>query len=188
MKFVIDIPDNILNSSGIYKISNNKNDMLYIGRTKNFKKRAYRHKESFNNGLCNSKIRSFIEQNSDVVFSFFPILETNDIKSEEEKYIEKYNACEKGFNILKNDEEFTEFLRNNKHKFKHIKPKKTIYVTEQEKLLLEKGYIRDKKTNKLNYNPNKAKSILKKCGIISPKVIKKTKIRDILDFSDLVRK
>lgn len=192
MKFIIDIPDNLLNSSGIYKIINDKNGMLYIGRTNNFKRRAYQHKYNFNNGNCNGKIIAFIEQNEDAVFRFLPVLETDNIEKEEEKYIEKYNASENGFNVVKNDKELKEYLKNNKNKIKltRHKPKKILQITEQEKLLLEKGYIRNLKTNKLEYNPNKAQSILIKNRIKITKFLKKKRTRNdvALDFSDLVRK
>ena len=188
MKFVIDIPRNLINSSGIYKISNNLNDMVYIGRTIKFRKRAYQHKASFNDGSCNNKILKFIRNNDDVVFTFSPLLETENIKNEEEKYIKKYKACEKGFNVVKNDEELGKYLKENKNKIKFIKTKKKIYMSEKDKISLEKGYIRNNKDNKLMYNPRKARSILKKSNIIIlEEKSKKRKRENIVDFSFLVK-
>lgn len=188
MKFVIDIPDNLVNSSGIYKIINNKNDMVYIGRTVKFKKRANQHKASFKNGSCNNKLLKFIQANSDVIFTFLPILETKNIIDEEERYIEKYKACENGFNIIKNDKELIEYLKERKYKAKFKEKKKIVYMSEKDKLSLEKGYIRNHKDGKLIYNPNRAKRIIRKSDIrIIEEKHKKKDRGNIIDFSFLVK-
>lgn len=146
---------------GIYSITNNIDDRIYIGRTKNFYERAYKHRENYLKGLGNSKVRAFIKEHPDARFEFKVILETDDIKAKEEEYITKYKTVEHGFNIVHNDDEIKEiFIKNRKaHKFFPKKPKKHYFVSEFEYLGLKKGYIREKGV--LLYRPQKAKQILK---------------------------
>lgn len=80
MKFLIDIPELFITSAGIYKISNNKDKRVYIGRTKNLINRAEEHKYAYKHRKCNYKVRDFIEKHPDAVFTFSVILFTNDIK------------------------------------------------------------------------------------------------------------
>lgn len=173
MKFLIDIPELFITSAGIYKISNNKDKRVYIGRTKNLKNRAEEHKYAYKHRKCNYKVRDFIENHPDAVFTFSVILFTNDIKKEEESAIKKYNSVDNGFNILHNDNEFTtkkwSITKNNKRKNIVIKK-----LTEKEKLLLQRGYIRKK--DKLIYSPSLSKAILEESIQVIPKENKKKKI------------
>lgn len=156
---------------GIYAIANSVDERVYIGRTRNFKRRAYQHKESFLNGECNKKIKDFIRENPDVSFEFYVVLETDELKEREEEYIARYNAVESGFNVIHCDEEIKDiFDYNRKVKFKH-KTHKPHKISNFEYLGLQKGYLR--KDGVLIYNPSKARSILKNCIIVEEE--KKTK-------------
>lgn len=108
MRFIIDIPELFSHASGIYKIKNNKDSQVYIGRTKDFINRAKKHKYSFENGLCNTKIRKFLKENPKAIFTFEIIDFTDNIKEKEEEKIALYEAADKGFNVLHCDEEFKE--------------------------------------------------------------------------------
>lgn len=153
MKFIIDIPDLFMHCSGIYKISNNKNNKLYIGRTKNFINRAKSHQFNFFNNRANEKICAFIQENNDVIFKFEIIKFTDDLKKEEEKAIKENKSVENGYNILHNDEEFiaTMFPRKKRNLDKYLLDNLGIES-------LKKGYIR-KKDDSFIYSPQKAKSI-----------------------------
>lgn len=105
MKFIIDIPDGYI-GGGIYRIRNDIDSRIYVGRTKDFIKRGKQHRRSFKGGLCNKKLRIFIEEHPEVVFIFEVMEETEDLKSREEELIAENDAVDNGFNILRNDEEF----------------------------------------------------------------------------------
>ena len=180
VEFIINIKP--FQKRGVYSISNNIDDRVYIGRTNNFYRRAYQHREKILKGGGNSKIKAFIEENPDACFIFNVILQTDDIKSKEEEFIKKYKAVECGFNIVHNDEEIKElFIKNQNVKRVFPKKKEKHYlVSEFEHLGLERGYIRKK--GALFYNPRKARQILENCTIkeekkkiIKPKQKIKTK-------------
>lgn len=193
MKFIIDIPELFQNMSGIYKIENNINDQIYIGRAKNLKNRAEDHKENYKYRNCNSKVNKFIEDYPNAIFKLSVVLFTDNIKEEEERIIRKYNAVEEGFNILHNDEEFLQ------HKIKYVRKKKKRKIpsykkhSEQELELLKRGYLR--KDDKLEYSPIIARQIINQILEIknsNKENIKIPKRRDRnwkpMDFSDLCRR
>lgn len=102
-----DVPDELKHSSGIYEISNNVNNKVYVGRTKDFKKRYLHHKYSFI--YLNGKIKRFIDLNPDACFTFRVLEVTNNLKRAEEYWIRKLNSVERGFNKFHSDEEFMTF-------------------------------------------------------------------------------
>lgn len=161
MRFEIEIPDLLESLSGIYKIENDINDMVYIGRAKNLRKRAEGHRMRYKNKDCNSKVNKFLEEHPEANFKFTVVEFTNSIKDEEERYIAEYGAVERGFNILHNDEEFLEkkWVHGKKKRKKRHKeePEYKPYI-ETNKELLKRGYFRI--DNKLKYNPQKAKIVL----------------------------
>lgn len=184
MKFVIDIPELFVCASGIYKIKNNINSQVYIGRTKNFINRAKEHKYNFERGLCNSKINKFLEENPKEVFTFEVIDFTNDIKEKEEEKIELYKSADCGFNVLHNDEEFKELFSGwkpwltkkiNKQKEKKRNERLLNISKETNILTLKKGYIRE--NGVLKYKPQCAKRILELIEKESPKPKEETQKR-----------
>ena len=112
---------------GIYKITNNKDKRLYIGRTKNFRERAEQHKRQFGRLRCNRKIRAFIKAFPDAVFCFEVVERTENIKEAEEKYIRLFDSVRNGFNLIYNDEEVKQklfYLIEKRRKQKRIKERK----------------------------------------------------------------
>lgn len=107
MKIIFDVPCELARASGIYKISNSLDEKVYVGRTKDFKKRFLKHKESF--FYLNGKIKRFVERNPDAVFTFSILEVTNQIKKAEEFWIDRLKSVEKGFNKFHTDEEFSRF-------------------------------------------------------------------------------
>lgn len=188
MKFIIDIPELFVNTSGIYKIKNNINFQVYIGRTKNFINRAKEHKYNFERGLCNSKINKFLEENPKAVFTFEVIDFTSDIKEKEEEKIAFYKSADLGFNILHNDEEFKELFSGrkflistkiNKQKERNKKERLLKISKETNLITLQRGYIREKGV--LKYKPQLAKEVLGliKIEIPKEKIPKKNKKKRI---------
>lgn len=121
MKFII---NKNCGGGGIYKITNNKDTRLYIGRTKNFKERAEQHRRQYENLRCNRKIRAFIKAFPDVVFCFEVIERNENIKEAEEKYIKLFDSVRNGFNLVYNDEEVKQklfYIIEKRRKEKRIK-------------------------------------------------------------------
>lgn len=160
MIFEIDIPELLGNLSGIYKIENDIDDRVYIGRAKNLRKRAEGHKRRYKYKECNRKVNKFLEEHPEASFRFTVIEFTDSIKEEEERYIEEYGSVERGFNILHNDEEFLQ--RKWEHSDKRIGKRAERHIMgnpeSQDMETLTKGYIRFEE--KLYYSPRKAKRIL----------------------------
>lgn len=124
MKFNIKKKDQ--NKSGIYKITNNINNQVYIGRTSDFLRRYKQHSRALKNGECNSKFYSFQKVHPDVAFFFSVVEVTDDIINKEKEYIKKYNSAENGFNVITKDDDFgnmCDWFINNPHHHKHKKVK-----------------------------------------------------------------
>lgn len=117
-----------LECSGVYIIRNNVNNMVYIGRAKNVYKRAIQHRLNFKRGRCNKKFIGFLQNNHDVVFRVCLLERTEDLKNREEFYIEKFNAVERGFNMLHKDDDFIKYVFPRKPKL--IKPQKVQTIKE----------------------------------------------------------
>ena len=105
MKFEIEIPELLENLSGVYKIENNVDRRVYIGRAKNLRKRAEQHKQRYKTVECNRKVNCFLKEHPEAVFKFTVLVFTDSIKEAEEKAIAEYRAVEDGFNMIHNDEE-----------------------------------------------------------------------------------
>ena len=175
MEFIINIPELFSGCSGIYKITNNLNSKVYIGRTKNLLHRAKEHAYNFRKGFCNKKIDGFIKSNPDVIFTFDVIDFTESIKEKEEEEILKFNSVECGFNILHKDEEFSKYIFQNKtqkdsiYKVNKIMRKIDFSKTENYKPL-NLGYIRiDGKFHKNKSLSKKILEILDKTQFIKEK-------------------
>lgn len=161
MKFEIEIPEIFCELSGIYKIENDVDDRVYIGRAKNLRKRADGHKQRYRRRDCNKKVNRFLEEHPEATFRLTVIEFTNNIKAEEEKYIAEYKSVEEGFNILHNDEEFLarNWEHSKKKKKKNKKEDKPLFhdFMGQDKRTLSRGYLRE--NGRLVYCPHKAKKI-----------------------------
>lgn len=151
MKFIINIPKENLNKSGIYKIENNINDKIYIGSTKNFKHRANKHYYMIKNFKHNLKINILTKTNPDIIYTMSILELTNNYKELEFEYIKYYNTVNNGLNILDSIDGFYKFIKLKKEikldnkKYKILKPKtmkckiisNNIYLIKYNK----KGYI-----------------------------------------------
>lgn len=129
MKFEIDIPELLSNLSGVYRIENDVDSRIYIGRSKHLMGRAIEHRGRLSKGGGNSKFKKFIKEHPDVTFRFTVEVFTNDIKAVEERLIEKYHAVENGFNMVHNDDEFALFKWE--HTTRKERPKKVIKPDNQ---------------------------------------------------------
>mgnify|MGYP000062561153 FL=1 len=106
---IFEIGEEAAEESGVYEIRNNINDMVYIGRTKNFKKRYEQHRRALENKTENYKLNNFLWEHPEVRFVFRAICITKQIKEAEEREIKRRKAVEKGFNILRKDDEFVKY-------------------------------------------------------------------------------
>lgn len=116
------IEDNnqIPNISGIYKITNLKNNKCYIGSAVKLRTRIKRHLYELNNSTHNNKhlLRSFnkygVEMfNVEILKTFNNIIYTKLLK-EEQILILKYNSIKNGYNQLLNNANY--FIKLNKSK------------------------------------------------------------------------
>lgn len=99
------IPAEFKNASGIYKITNNKTNQIYIGRTKDFYNRYNEYKKNIYYGYCNFKFKLLMLKESDVKFKMELVELTNDIVAREEFYIKKFDCVNSGLNIIYNDQQ-----------------------------------------------------------------------------------
>jgi len=106
MRFNVSL--DVKNQPGIYKISNNVDNRIYIGRTTDFEKRFWQHYNKFKFNRCNRKFCSFLDSYPVGCLSFeiVEICNKSILKEREEFYIQFYNCVESGFNILTKDEDF----------------------------------------------------------------------------------
>ena len=174
MKFEIEIPGLLENLSGIYKIENNIDNRVYIGRAKNLRNRAEQHKRKYRIGDCNRKVKCFLKEHPEAAFKFTVLVFTDSIKEAEEKAIAEYRAVEDGFNMIHNDEEFLarkwDWHRKPKERKKvdrkREKAKRILddmgTVSKLELERLERGYIVGE--GKLKYAPYIAKALLAEIG------------------------
>lgn len=190
MKFEIEIPELLENLSGIYKIENNVDKRIYIGRAKNLRKRAEQHKQRYKTVDCNRKVNCFLKEHPEAVFKFTVLVFTDSIKEAEERAIAEYRAVEDGFNMIHNDEEFLnrkwDWHRKLKERKKVDRKKEkakrilddmgTVSKLELERL--KRGYIVG--DGKLKYAPYIAEAILAEMGTrkAPEKQKRKTRRRD----------
>lgn len=151
MIFVIEIPEMLENLSGIYKIENNIDNRLYIGRAKNLRKRAEQHKRNYENCRCNQKINKFIRENPNAIFKFSVISFTNSIVEQEEKEIKKHNSVVNGFNMIYNDDEFLEKKWEKRKRKKKNKEIPLTRIEELTKILFGKKALEYLKTSNRKY-------------------------------------
>lgn len=91
-------------SSGIYKITNKKNEKVYIGSSSNIERRFSEHKQALINNKHHSyKLQSDFNNAHDINSFSFEIIETTDCsKTElfrrEQNYIDKFRAYDDGYN------------------------------------------------------------------------------------------
>lgn len=112
------------NGSGVYKIKNDKNNFVYVGRSKHLKSRAEEHRRNFEKSRCNRKLRKFIKENPDAVFTFEVLARLPNIEEAEEKYIKRFDSVRFGFNLVYNDFEIKKRFNLSIAKNKKEKPKK----------------------------------------------------------------
>lgn len=91
-------------SSGIYKITNNVNNKIYIGSTKNFRVRYLGHRNSLKNGTHHSKrFQGFVNEFGleCLVFEKYLLTNADFLLSEEQKAMDFYECYkqENGYNI-----------------------------------------------------------------------------------------
>lgn len=170
-KINFNIPDEYKTSSGIYMITNNKTDKIYIGQTKNF---FNRYKEYVNNityGYCNFKFKTLMLLYSDIEFTMELVEITQDLINREEFYIQKYNCVNSGLNIIAKDSEF--YSKDSKQACRN-----SLEYIQYKKLLKEKGI---KLSNYKKYHEN---SIIFKGKILKAFIKEKTEFRKC-SISDL---
>ena len=121
MEFIINCNKN---GAGVYKIKNNKDFRVYIGRSKHLKQRAEEHKKNFQAGRGNRKIKKFIKENPDAVFTFEVLAVVPNIEETEERYIKIFDSVRFGFNLVYNDYEIKQKFKFSIAEKKKEKPKK----------------------------------------------------------------
>tara|TARA_R110000787_G_scaffold12713_4_gene40859 strand:- start:562 stop:1005 length:444 start_codon:yes stop_codon:yes gene_type:complete len=143
----------------IYKIycKNSEIKEIYIGSSKKFKARKYKHKSDCNNenGISyNYKLYKFIRTNGGYEnFDFEILLETDEdgIKKIEQEYIKElkptlncYSAC--GIDKIKKKENIKEYNKINKEKI--LKQRKLYRLKNREKIREKQRLYRLKKNNR----------------------------------------
>ena len=93
----------MLNKCGIYKITNIKNNKVYVGSSINIKKRWSIHKQRYNNSLNKEYSKELYEDMRKYGLENFEIkiieeCEENRLVEKEKYYICKYNSIEDGYN------------------------------------------------------------------------------------------
>jgi len=94
----------IKSNSGVYKILNKRNNKIYIGSTKNFKRREIEHFRNLkNNKHENNFLQNAFNKYGEENFSFEVLEETNDLFNREQYWIDTLNPCNHniGYNINK---------------------------------------------------------------------------------------
>mgnify|MGYP002507815050 CR=1 FL=1 len=98
---------------GIYKISNNLNDKVYIGKSDNIFRRWNEHETMLRNNNHHSwKLQEFYNENDGKIEFDFKILEivSDELELEdyEFKWEKEYNAIENGYNValIKSDDKY----------------------------------------------------------------------------------
>lgn len=92
--------------SGIYKISNNKTNLIYIGSSNNLKRRLHRHfYELSHNVHRNFKMqKDFNRYGLDTfdveILITFKIITIQELREQERIYVEKYNSLNNGYNLV----------------------------------------------------------------------------------------
>lgn len=150
MKFIIDILEENIHKSGIYKISNDITNEIYIGSTNNFIHRAKQHEYKIKLRKHNRKINHLLKIYPNIIFTFSILEISTDYKKLEYDYIHKLNTVECGLNILNNPDDY-------KLLYVYNHPKEKFKVKLIEKVLpIENyitGYVRKKKKRKLFNEP-----------------------------------
>lgn len=159
MIFEIDIPELFENLSGVYKIENNIDKRVYIGRAHNLKKRAEQHRRRYEKCERNQKINKFIKENPDAVFRFTVISYTDSIVEQEEKEIKKHNSVDDGFNMIYRDDEFLKhkWINNKSKKRKKNKQRALTRLEELTKMLFGKTALKSLDTFSQNIQKKKVK-------------------------------
>lgn len=152
LNIFFDVPKELRYESGIYKISNDIDNKIYVGRTINFRKRYLSHRYSFQ--YLNGKIQKFIEKNPDATFKFEIIEITNQLEKREEYWIKKLKSVEEGFNRFHSDQEYINFYDNSiylgKFNIKKITEKRKNKIEKQNKEHKKDYGIKYKKIEKYN--------------------------------------
>lgn len=103
LKF-IEYNDNNKYLSGIYCITNNIDDRIYIGSTQCFKRRFFEHLKSLaNNTHNNLHLQNFVNKYSidSIKFEILEIVDLEDLLVKEQHYLNTYIDFNKDFNICK---------------------------------------------------------------------------------------
>ena len=152
MKFIINIANENIHKSGIYKISNDITSEIYIGSTNDFIRRAKQHEYKIKLRKHNSKINHLLKIYPDIIFTFSILEISTDYKKLEYDYIHKLNTVEHGLNILNNPDDYKLL-----YVYKHPQKKEKFKVKLIKKVLpIENyitGYVRKKKRRKLFNEP-----------------------------------
>ncbi|HZJ98590.1 MAG TPA: GIY-YIG nuclease family protein [Tissierellaceae bacterium] len=89
--------------TGIYSITNKSNKKRYIGLSKDIGRRWDSHKyELRRNTHCNAHLQNSWNKHGENMFRFeiLEICETYELEDKELYWIDKFNSCEDGYNIL----------------------------------------------------------------------------------------
>lgn len=118
------VPDNIkdLKVSGIYSIKSTINDRVYIGSSKNIRKRCSQHKSAIKYDKCNVKFKEFCKLYGKDNFKFevLQLCDRKRLQTMEQLHIDVYKAYLEGFNVLPRAYSFSYYKRlgskNSSHK------------------------------------------------------------------------
>ena len=155
-----------MNNCGIYIIYNTIDDRVYIGSSKNLKRRLGRHFSELKYGTHkNQHLQRFVTKYG-IDKLKYKIIENCDedcLLELEINYIEKYDSLKKGFNLQPADRHyFTEEHKDNIRKAVKIsksKNSKIIKVIKEDKIIF-KGKIEEIKNN-FNIDTSSVYKILK---------------------------
>lgn len=131
----------------IYAIRNKINNKMYIGSTKNFKWRVYKHRSDLN---CNRHKSKELQNNFNIQgiedFEFIILEEFNEVKPFkelihfEDKYIKQFNSIKNGYNIELNTTKPKKIKEPKLKKPKEPKPRKPKKpMTEEHRRNIAKG-------------------------------------------------
>lgn len=160
---------------GIYRIYNKINGKSYIGKSIDILRRWNEHME------CGCAATHYEDEfhyelnlnPQNFTFEILTICKESELSTEEEKYINKYNSIENGYNKIKASKEIREdkvIARNNKDMIDRLNLiiGKPLFVEDKKKLAEFFGY-RDKRGNLLGWNTLKRNLIKNGLEIIETK-------------------
>lgn len=94
---------------GVYKITNNKNNLVYIGYRKAATPKNVVLWSAVYGKRVNKKIRELRKNNKDIIFSIETIKETD--TNEAEQFMKQYDSVNNGLNVFYNIQEAKDFFK-----------------------------------------------------------------------------